>query len=86
MIHDENLPRGQWRLGRIQQVIRGSNGQARGVRVKTQTKTGKSTVLQHPVQLLYPLEINCQPRSNDRQEDALTTNSVMDHATDNATR
>ena len=86
VIHDENLPRGQWRLGRIQQVIRGSDGQARGAHVKTQTKTGRSTVLQRPVQLLYPLEINCQPRSNDQQEDALTTNSAMDHATYNATR
>ena len=45
VIHDKNLPRGQWQLGRIQQVIRGSDVQARGVRVKTQTKTGRSTVL-----------------------------------------
>ena len=86
VIHDENLPRGQWQFGRIQQVIRGSDGQVRGVRIRTQTKTGRSTVLQHPVQLLYPLEINCQPRSNDQQEDALTTNSAMNHATIQETR
>ena len=85
MIHDENFPRGQWRLGRIQQVIRGSDGHTRGVRVKTQTKTGRSTVLQYPVQLLYPLEINCQPRSDNRQDDAFTTtDSVMDRASDDA--
>ena len=54
---------------------------ARHAHVTMQTKTGRSTVFQHPVQLLYPLEINCQPRSNSNQDDASTTTtagSLMD--------
>ena len=89
VIHDESLPRGQgqWRLGKIEQVIKGSDGQVRDVRVRIQTKTGRSTVLQCPVQLLYPLEINCQPGCADSQDDTSTATmaaSSMDHATDDA--
>ena len=80
VIHDESLPRGQWRLGKIEQVIEGSDGHARGVRVRTQTKTGRPTILRRPIQLLYPLEINCQPRSDDVQGTTASTapDSSMD--------
>ena len=86
VIHDESLPRGQWRLGRIEQVIKGSDGHARGVRVRTQTKTGRPTVLQRPIQLIYPLEINGQPGSDDSRDIATTTapDLSMDCAVDNS--
>ena len=80
VIYDESLPRGQWRLGRIEQVIEGSDGHARGVRVRTQTKTGRPTILQHPIQLLYPVKINCQPRSDDVQ--GTTTSTAPDSSMD----
>ena len=70
----------------IEEVIKGSDGQVRGACVRMQTKTGRSTVLQRPVQLLYPLEINCQPRNDSNQDDVsatTTADSSMDRATDN---
>ena len=79
VVHDDNLSRGQWRLSRIEEVIKGSDRQVRGARVRMQTKTRRSTVL---VQLLYPLKINCQP-SQDDVSATTTADSLMDHATDN---
>ena len=63
-------------------MIKGSDGHARGVCVRTQTKTGRSTVLQCPVQLLYPLEINYQPRNDNSQNDVPTT--AVDYLTNDA--
>ena len=79
------LPRGQGQLCRIEQVITGSDGHSKGACVRTQTKTGRSTVLQRPVELLYPLEINCQLKSDDSQDEDSTTvtaGSSIDHTTD----
>ena len=72
-------------------MIKGNDGQVRGARVRMQTKTRRSTVLQRPVQLevqllypsLYPLEINCQPRNDSNQDDVsatTTADSSMDCA------
>ena len=74
-------------------MIKGSDGQVRGARVRMQTKTRRSTVLQRPVQLevqllypsLYPLEINFQPRNDSNQDDVsatTTADSSMDRGTD----
>ena len=84
VIHDESLPRGQWRLGKIEQLIKGSDGHAKGVRIRTQMKTGRPTVLQCPKQVICSLEINYQPGSDDSQDTATTTapDSSMDRAVD----
>jgi len=34
IVHDEHLPRGLWKLGRIQEVMKGRDGQIRGATVK----------------------------------------------------
>ena len=56
VVHDDNLSRGQctW-VPWIEEMTKGSDGQVRGAHIRMQTKTGRSTVLQRPVQLLYPL-------------------------------
>ena len=42
----------------MEDLIKGSIGQVRGARVRTQTVGNRRTYLQHPVQLLYPLEVH----------------------------
>ena len=59
-IYDEDYPRGFWRLGRIESVIRSSDEMIRAARVKTQSKTGRPTVLRRPIQHFYPLRLICK--------------------------
>ena len=59
LVHDANHPRAVWQLGKVEQLIVSEDGQTRGARVKVVTKGGKRSILKRPVQLLYPLEVNC---------------------------
>ena len=63
IVYDENQPRSLWRLGRVESTLQGTDGKIRGARVRVQSKTGRSTVLQRPIQHLYPLEVG--PRERD---------------------
>ena len=56
IIHDENQPRGLWRMGRVDSLMRGKDGKVRAASVKTRAKDGKPIILRRPVQRLYPLE------------------------------
>ena len=48
----ENLPRSQWKFGRIEELIEGTDGEVRAVRLKTP----KRKTLVRPPSLLYPIE------------------------------
>ena len=50
-----------WRLGRVKEVIEGSDGQIRGTTLTVVTN-GKQSTLRCPVSCLYPLEVD--PQSN----------------------
>ena len=57
IVHDEHLPRGLWRLGKITSVRKGQDGQVRGATVKIANSDGQKVLLNRPIQLLYPLEV-----------------------------
>ena len=61
IVHEEGLPRGFWKLGRIQALILGRDGKPRGAVVGIAGKNRCFTSLNRPLQLLYPLEINHSP-------------------------
>ena len=42
---EDNLPRGQWKMGIIQKTLRGEDGVARGAEIKVVIKSGKTSVL-----------------------------------------
>ena len=63
IVHDERLPRGLWKLGRIVDVMRGRDGQIRGATVKMASEDGHGALLRRPIQLLFPLEVKCQEPS-----------------------
>ena len=68
-----HLPRGLWRLGKIEEVMKGRDGRIRGVTVKMANKDGKQSLLNRPIQLLYPLEVKCHETTSEEGE--VTQNS-----------
>ena len=57
-VYDEGQLRG------IGSIIRTSDGRIRSAHIRVQSKTGRTTVLKRPVQLLYPLEVCSQERDS----------------------
>ena len=58
IVHEENTPRQCWKLGRITEVHRSTDGAIRGVTLKTVTKSGKVHRLRRPVQKIFPLKFS----------------------------
>ncbi|KAK6175232.1 hypothetical protein SNE40_013739 [Patella caerulea] len=55
-VHNENLPRCRWRIGRIIELIPGEDKSIRAVRLRVRAVNGQINIIQRPVQKLYPLE------------------------------
>ena len=56
----EDLPRSQWKIGRVEALLQSKDGEVRGVKLRTVNKKGKSIVLRRPIQKLVPLEIKLE--------------------------
>ena len=57
LLEDDNSKRLQWKMGIIQNVISGKDGQVRGVEVRTINR-GKPQILCRPIQKIYHLEVS----------------------------
>ena len=57
IVHDEHLPRGLWKLGKVETLREGQDGHIRAATVKMGASDGRKVLLNRPVQLLYPLEV-----------------------------
>ena len=53
IVHDENRPRGLWKLARVEELMPGVDGNVRGAVVRVHVGRGQSTTLKHPIQQLY---------------------------------
>jgi len=73
IVHDENQPRGKWRIGRVEAFVTGSDGHVRGAVVRVKTKAGRLAKLRRPLQRLYPLEVRCR---NDEPETTISSRRV----------
>ena len=56
-VAEEGVSRGKWRLGKVEELITGKDGEIRGANVKVLTKKGKPMYLNRPVKKLYPLAV-----------------------------
>ena len=64
-MHSEKKSQGFWKLARVEDTVVERDERVRGAVIRTCDKVGRPTVLQRPIQLLYPLEINCQIANSD---------------------
>ncbi len=58
VVHEENLPRWLWRLGKVERLIPGRDGRIRGATVRLSSEGRQHSLLRRAVQLLYPLEVH----------------------------
>ena len=68
VIKDEHLPRGQWKLGVVQESMVGKDGQVRAATIRLASRCGQHSILSRPVQLLYPLEIGFKSAADNPDE------------------
>lgn len=69
LIHDDSLPRSNWRLGEVTELIESRDGCIRGAVLRVASKRGKHLTLRRPIQKLFPLEVNTgNPPENERVE------------------
>ena len=58
VVHSDEKRRGFWNMGRIEDVIIGTDGETRGAVVSVYTGQKRSKLIRRPLQKLFPLEIN----------------------------
>ena len=56
----EDKPQAFWKLAQVKELISGRDGKLRGAILAVSSEKGRTTILQRPIQLLYPLEIKGQ--------------------------
>ena len=64
LMEEDNVKRLQWKMGIVQNLISGKDGQVRGVELRT-TSHGKPHILTRPIQKIYPLEVSNANVSDD---------------------
>ena len=67
VVYSDDQPRSCWKLGRIEKMIVGVDGQKRAATVRV-SKKGRISTLDRPIQHLYPLEVSPQ---SDEEENTL---------------
>ena len=59
LIGDDSKKRNQWRLGVVQELVPGKDGEVRGAKVRVASK-GKTSIWARPVQKLFPIEVQSE--------------------------
>ena len=78
LIKDEpRLPRLEWRIGKVEELIRGNDEKIRGAKLNVISKTGQKTVVHRPVQKLIPFEILSE-QAQQTNIDEINRNTVID--------
>ena len=74
LIKDEtHIPRDQWRLDKVDEVIFGRNGSIRGVELAFISKIDFRTIYYRPIQKIIPFEINEATKGETRERCSANT-------------
>ncbi|CAB3993181.1 Hypothetical predicted protein [Paramuricea clavata] len=57
VVHEDKIPRQLWKVGRVEDLMRGRDGNVRAATIRT-SSGGQVQQLQRPIQRLYPIEIS----------------------------
>ena len=71
IVHDENLPRGLWRLGRVEELMVGADGNVQSVALKVTKRGENPIIIRRPIQRLYPLKFSKPERLDQENSDLL---------------
>ena len=69
IVFEEGLPRGKWRLGRVNKVIPGKDGLIRGAQISVSNRNGGKVDLYRPLQKLYPLEVSAMTKTQNEPKE-----------------
>ena len=65
IIKEDNIvPRSSWRMGKVESLVVGKDGNVRGANLSTVSKEGKNTRSSRPLQKIIPLEVFPEPNEN----------------------
>ena len=85
VVHDDNLPRGLWKIGRVGELMVWADGNVRGVVLKIARKGMNPLVMRRPIQRLFPLEYsnfaNQENVSSAQAEDPILEEADLSKAT-----
>ena len=56
--------RGNWKLAKVEEVIKGTDGEIRGARVRTSSAGGRTMVMSRSLQKVFPLEVRAVTEEN----------------------
>ena len=65
IIHSDDQPRGLWKLGRVEELLVGTDGEARGAVLRVAGQGRRAKLLRRPVQRLYPLELSYEQNQSE---------------------
>ncbi len=65
VIQEDNVKRLNWNIGRVEELLKGRDGNTRAVVLRTVSKDGEVILLNRPIQKLYPLELRSESEEQD---------------------
>ena len=85
VVHDEDNSRGFWKFAKVEKLLTGRDGLVREAILRVSSRNGRATILQRPLQLLYPLEVSQLGGPPDVEAATVTEEGVNVDATEDAT-